>query len=58
MFHADHAAILHQDKHYLQTNQTELPHEPIHRTTNKCFQNSFLDYGALGANHAHILHRN
>ena len=27
-------------------------------STNRCFQNGFLDYGALGANHAHILHRN
>ena len=38
------------------TDQTELPLEPLHRSTNRCFQNGFLDYGALGANHAHILH--
>ena len=31
---------------------------PSPRSTNRCFQNGFLDYGALGANHAHILHRN
>jgi hypothetical protein len=56
MFIANHAPILHQDKQYLQTDQIELPLEPLHRSTNKCFQNGFLDYGALGANHAHILH--
>jgi len=40
------------------TDQTELPLEPLHWSTDKCFQNGFLDYGALGANHEHILHPN
>ena len=30
MFHANRAPILHQDQHYLQTDQTELPLEPLH----------------------------
>ena len=30
MFLANHAPILHQDEHYLQTDQTELPLEPLH----------------------------
>ena len=58
MFHANRAPILHQDYHYLQTEQTELPLVPLHRSTNRCIQNGFLDYGALGTNHAHILQRN
>jgi len=28
-FHANHAPILHQDKHYLQMDQTELPLGPL-----------------------------
>ena len=39
-------------------DQTEHPLEPLHRSTNRCFKNGFLDYGALGANHAPILHQN
>ena len=31
---------------------------PSHRSINKCVQNGFLDYGALGANCAPILHQN
>jgi len=31
---------------------------PSPRSTNKCVQNGFLDYGVLGANCAPILHRN
>ena len=31
---------------------------PSPRSTNKCVQNGFLDYGALGANCAPILHQN
>ena len=145
MFHANRARILHQDQHYLQTDLTEHPLEPLHlgvptsaskmdsqttvhsvqtvhlsctetntisketevrfymthviqefywvlpniflsiwyvrcnsctylalrlalspnrlnrasiRSTNKCIQNGFLDYGAFGANCALILHRN
>ena len=30
MFYANRAPILHQDKHYLQTDRTELPLEPLH----------------------------
>ena len=30
MFHANHEPILHQDQHYLQTDQTEHPLEPHH----------------------------
>ena len=30
MFHANRAPILHQDQHYLQTDRTEHPHEPLH----------------------------
>jgi hypothetical protein len=29
MFHANRASILHQDQHYLQTDQTELSLEPL-----------------------------
>ena len=27
-------------------------------STNRCVKNGFLDYGAFGANRAHILHQN
>ena len=30
MFLANHAPILHQEYHYLQTDRTELPLEPLH----------------------------
>jgi hypothetical protein len=30
MFHANRAPILHQDQHYLQIDQTDLPLEPLH----------------------------
>jgi len=31
MFHANHAPTLHKDQHYLQTNRTKLPLEPLHQ---------------------------
>jgi hypothetical protein len=48
-----------QDKHYLRTDQTDLPLEPFKLgVPSGATKNGFLAYGALGTNRAHILHRN
>ena len=50
-FHANHAPILHQGQHYLQTDRTQASSwASSPRSTNRCVQNGFLDYGALSAN--------
>ena len=59
MFHANRAPILHQDLHYLQTDRTELPLQPLHLGVQTGMSKmGFLDYGALRTNYAPILHRN
>jgi hypothetical protein len=58
MVHANRAPILHQDYHYLQTNETELPLEPLHLGVPLAVSKMvLLDYGALGTTRASILHR-
>jgi hypothetical protein len=58
-FHANHAPILHQDQHYLQTDRTQASSwASSPRSTNRCVQNGFLGYGALGTNCAPISHQN
>ena len=59
MFHANRTPILHQDKHYLQTDRTELSLEPLHLGVPSGTSTTVSElFGALDTNHAPILHRN
>ena len=57
IFHANRAPILHLALSPNRPNRAST-WAPSPKTTNKCVQNGFLDYGALGAHCAPILHRN
>jgi hypothetical protein len=55
MFDANPAPILHQEKHYPQTDRTELPLELSPRSRIEFVQNNFHAYGMFGANRAPTL---